>query len=596
MLSEKPVAATMPAVRVRLGFDASLGSRLSAGGLLSEALRQAVSTALVELLGALGIPGQPEVEITRLAPDRPPGEPFMAVVVNGSVCPYPDDLLHSVRAYVTGVLPQPGVSLDQLLGWLHELADPPSESTARIPEPALEYLALSCLEIIKLSPAVLLGAAQAESFCASLPVPAGSQPAVWLPPAGWLLPILRTVLGLRISLADRQAIANVLGQMRGRAPDDVAEALVKALRPPVVRLQVERAYLKQLTLADRGEPGAMFRVTRERLFRDLGMPYPEFHFAPVDGLKPGSFAFQINHLATPPFMGLQPDQCLVNDSVHSLRRLGVEAEPATNPATGLPAGVVAVGQRDTLTAAGLTPASQWDYLLLCFDVVLRRNAACLLDGQVAAGLLGKLETDFRALVNTLHSLVSEEQVTRVLRALVADELSIKDLPLILERLLDYDFANGDATGPQPVDQGSGDDWASHNPPLDNLDNVLASVRVGLRRCISDRYAHGSNSLDVYLLDPELETLLARVASRPVMAAPPADPLEDDEGAVILAAIRAEIGRLPPGVLPPVLLTALQFRPALAGLVSGPWPRMPVLAYQEVSPEFRIQIVAKVSRR
>jgi hypothetical protein len=48
---------------------------------------------------------------------------------------------------------------------------------------------------------------------------------------------------LRISIADRQAMANVLGRAKDKSSVDISEDLIAVLRPNVIEIQLPREYL-----------------------------------------------------------------------------------------------------------------------------------------------------------------------------------------------------------------------------------------------------------------------------------------------------------------------------------------------------------------
>jgi flagellar biosynthesis component FlhA len=591
MSSNLSIHADIPEVPVTLEFHSSLDRVLGTGELLNEAFQRTVIQAFVELLETLGIPGRPVIEIALAGSDRFLGNQFIRVSVNDGPCRYPDELLQSLHGYVNDTQPQLASPVE-ILSWLHELADEQSEMAGPNREKLVEFLSLSCLAIVKLNPAVLLGLAQTGTYIATLPAPAEEKIDVWPPEAAWLLPILGTVLDLKISIANQQAIADVLHQAHGRSQDDVAEDLIAALRPHVVEVQLPCAYLKQLTTSDAGDGISMFSFMRDGLFVELGLQYPAFRFVTTERLKPNSFAFQINHLTIYPFIGLQFDQCLVNDTAERLKLMNVEGYPAMNTATGQPASVVNLSWKEMLEAAGLTTWNQMGYLILCFADILRKNGACFIDEQAALSQLDQLEEEFLA-VKAAKSKLSMQQITRVLRALAADELSIRNLIQILERLLDYDFLRTEPSQPVSIDEQRVPYGSPSETWLDEFADLVSFTRAGMRRYISNKYARGTRTLVVYLLDPKIEKMLVGRDSSGANEKKRSW-LYGDEGDAVLDAIGKEITYLPPTALTPALLTTDEVRPGLAELVRYYFPRMSVISFQELSPEMNIKPVARIS--
>jgi type III secretion protein V len=100
-------------------------------------------------------------------------------------------------------------------------------------------------------------------------------------------------------------------------------------------------------------------------------------------------------------------------------------------------------------------------------------------------------------------------------------------------------------------------------------------------------------LIVYLLDPEIERMLS---PHPVLGTGEQRRTELAESArdKILEALRDEVGAYPLSASAPVILTTIDVRPALRDLIAHEFPRLPVLAYQELSPEMNIQPIARIS--
>jgi type III secretory pathway component EscV len=89
-----------------------------------------------------------------------------------------------------------------------------------------------------------------------------------------------------------------------------------------------------------------------------------------------------------------------------------------------------------------------------------------------------------------------------------------------------------------------------------------------------------------LVDPEVEKMLAADENGRA-------PLNESDCERILAAAKAEIQAHPEGVLFTVLTTTEARRP-FRELLAPVYPWLPVVAYQELSPDLNIQPVARIS--
>jgi type III secretory pathway component EscV len=175
----------------------------------------------------------------------------------------------------------------------------------------------------------------------------------------------------------------------------------------------------------------------------------------------------------------------------------------------------------------------------------------------------------------------------MLRALVEEGISIRNLRAVFELLLEVDFVVADAAKhiifddrlpfPSPPSEGWRQDPA----------NLAAFVRTGLKRQISNKFSAGNEALSVLLLEPQIEEMLANGMAADSIASP----MDRDR---IIKAIRAEIQSLSPGGTLPAILTTVTVRPQLRRLLADEFPALPVLAYQELSPDLRIQPLARIT--
>lgn len=315
--------------------------------------------------------------------------------------------------------------------------------------------------------------------------------------------------------------------------------------------------------------GELIPMMRDGLFYELGVRFPGLRVRGNEGdLPPGSYIIMVNEI--PLVMGtINKEKCLVNDTPDRLRLLGIDAEPAQNPANGNACAWISMEQRKLAEDAALTTWDAPGYIVLHLSAVLRKNAAEFVGIQEVQNMLEQLEQAFPALVKeVVPKAVSPFQLTDILRRLVEEEISVRDLRNILQALAE---------------------WG----PVEN-DTVMLTeyVRAALKRYISHKYTRGQSTLIVYLLDPQIEetvrSSVQHTSSGSYLA------LEPEITQEILAAVRNEVGNLPPSAQQPVILTTMEIRRYFRKLVELEFPHLAVLSYQELSPEMNIQPIARIS--
>jgi len=547
------------ALSLSFQLPGSLVSLADAQSPLSSAVRGAVQQSVKALLEHFGIPAEPTITISARGTDVAAGGKVVRLTVDGRLTRYPDELLQHAYCYVNGQLLDPEATPASIHAWLKENCEraPDTDSGRRV----VAFLRLTCVKILEREPAVLLGLPQARSYAAAL---VGAPDA----DAEWLLSILRQVLDLRISLARRQVVADVLAKTprEGNAATAIVEELITALRRDTVDIQIDKPSLRELTTTWAADGPAMFPFLRDGLFEELGLPFPKLRFVVVDDVQPGSFAFRVNDLVSLPLFGLGPGQLMVNDTAERLRPSAFEAVPTANPATGQPNAIIEAASDQRAQQQGLTTWNQIGYLILCLAEFLRQNGWCTVHRGGVLRQLQQLDGAFPALLRMVRSRRTDDEITRLLRALVRDRVSVQNLRAILESLLDDNLAGEARTENEPS----------------GLANLVAFVRIALGRAIAHKAARNTNTVVVYLVDPAIERVIAE----------PAAELEE-HGDGILRALRTELAYLPPTAQVPSLLTSIESRAHLQRLVSAEYPRMSVIAHEELPPGTNVQPVARV---
>lgn len=310
-------------------------------------------------------------------------------------------------------------------------------------------------------------------------------------------------------------------------------------------------------------------MMRDGLFYELGIRYPGIRVRGSDGSQgASSYVILVNEI--PVATGkVDPRQCLVNDTPERLKLLGIEAVEAMNPANGVPCAWISNSKQELAEQAGLTTWDAGSYMVLHLSAALRKNASDFVGIQEVQNMLDQLEQAFPALVKeVVPKAVNLFQLTDILKRLVEEEISIRDLRTILQAL---------------------SEWGPHE-----TDSVVLTeqVRSALKRYISNKYTGGSHTLVVYLLEPQLEEII----SSGIQRSPSGNylALEPEVSQDILGAIRQEVSNLPPTAQQPVILTTQEIRRYLRKLVEIEFPHLAILSYQELSPEMNIQPIARIS--
>jgi FHIPEP family len=536
-------AATL--VEVDIGGPVSRG--LADDERALSAARESVHADVASVMTELGVPSGLSVTV-RAVDDALDRDRYLDVRVNGQRCRYAADLLWRAEALLDDTHPRYG----------HQ---PPSEWPS---DRVVGFLALASKEIVKLRPRVFLDDRTLARYSERLD--AGTTRSGDPLGASTLAEPLRTLLDLRIGIGQRDVVVETARKSSGAPAALLRERLIAALSADVLEITTPAELGKRLGSGHGSSTSDLLSFVAETLLTELGILAAPFRKAVDTAL---AVAVRVNSLRTLPWVSLGSHECLVNGGVDEIG--GAVTGPGLNPATGRPAAVVPDDRRAELESEGWTTWDDAGYATLCLAEELRRNAACLVNQQKVDAQLDLLSSDAPRLVGEVRDHMDVAFVTGVLRRLVAERVSVRNLLVVLEHLLDARLELGTPGASRP-------DWEAV---------ASARVRARLSRELASGTSRGTRTLVVYLLDEGLEEPLRAVPLETSM-------VPDDLAAPLVAALVSELQYLPLNAQVPHLLTMPDVRPHVHDAIRDVFPRIAVLSYDELPPGWNIMPVARVA--
>lgn len=305
---------------------------------------------------------------------------------------------------------------------------------------------------------------------------------------------------------------------------------------------------------------------RYALYQDLGIRFPGVHVrSQAPQLEEEEYIIYLNEV--PLIRGKVLKNCvLTNELEENLRRYNIPSTTSRN-IMNQPSLWVDVKYREILKKAGVKYWEPLDVMILHLSYFYRQYAGEFIGIQEMRGVLEFIEKSFPDLVKEVTRLVPLQRLTEIFKRLVQEQVSIRDLRTILEAL---------------------SEWAQTEK-----DTILLTeyIRTSLKRYISYKYSQGQSVLSVYIVDPEIESVVSGAIK--LTSAGSYLALDTDTSQLILHSLRNTIKPTPPGGQPPVLITSTDVRRFVRKLVEGEFPDLPVISYQEVVPEIRIQPLGRI---
>jgi type III secretion protein V len=306
---------------------------------------------------------------------------------------------------------------------------------------------------------------------------------------------------------------------------------------------------------------------RENLYYETGVMFPPAFVR--FGLDIESGRYRVYVFEVPSGEGPLDSERLYLDAAQSAAvELGVQPEQGEAVIGNRPACWVSRSDLEPLRAAGLNALTPEQLVVRHFSEVMRRQAHQFLGVQEVNFLITKMSTDYPDLVKEMLRAVPLQKVADILRRLVQEGVSVRNLRDVFESLAE---------------------WGQREKDVVLLTEY---ARMGLKRQLSNKHAGNSRTLRALLVGPDVEDKFRQ--SIRVTNAGSYLALDTEIAAQVLERLRALLASASAGQSTPVLLSSMDIRRYVRSLIENELYELPVLSYQELSSDIRIQTVGQLT--
>jgi type III secretion protein V len=307
---------------------------------------------------------------------------------------------------------------------------------------------------------------------------------------------------------------------------------------------------------------------RDWIFQDLGVFFPGVKVrgdAPY--LEPDTYMIYVNEVPTASGV-VHRGMVFVADNLEQLAMAGIQGTPGPHP-DGTRRGMW-VDAEDAQRLAGSGIVQPDEYIAVHLANVLRRHVDQVLGLQDVQNILDLMEHQgYDALVKSVvPRLVSLQRLTDVLRRLLREDISIKNMRAILEALAEW--------------------GAFENDPV----YLTEYVRMNLKHYIAFKHTGGRPLLSVWLLDPQIESIVQQGIQQ--SASGSSLSLDPNRSQQVLQAFRNAFSGLGKDRPHPIVLTQMELRYFVKRMLEFEFPRAQVLSFQELPSELQIQPLGRVT--
>ncbi len=340
----------------------------------------------------------------------------------------------------------------------------------------------------------------------------------------------------------------------------VEQPIAQTLAIDPVRVEIGYALLPMINDSER-EPRLddQVRALRRQMATDYGFVLPSVRIIDNMALKPNEYVITIKETEAARGEIRLDKLLLINPGGGPV---GLPGEPTTEPVFGLPALWIDRELRDEAGFRGLTVVECGTIITTHLTELVKDNIADLLSYSETQKLLTEVHKDAEKLVSDIiPSKVSISSVQRILQNLLAEGVSIRDVPTILEGI------------------------AEAAPLTGNLTQITEHVRSRLARQISAQQQRG-DAIPVVTLSAEwdqefADSILGQGDDRQLAMAPSS--LQR-----FIGSVRDTYDRMAQDGEIPCLLTSPSIRPFVRSIIERVRPATVVLSQNEIHARARIR--------
>ena len=247
----------------------------------------------------------------------------------------------------------------------------------------------------------------------------------------------------------------------------------------------------------------------------------------------------------------------------------IEGVKTTEPTFGLPAVWVSSNKKQEAQVAGYTVVDPATVITTHIKETIKRHAHELMGRQETQALLDKFkETNPKVVEELIPNALSLGKVQRVFQNLLKEQISIRDLRTILEKLSDYASLTQDP------------------------DVLTEYVRQALARPISKQYQGSDGSLSVLTLEKGIEDMIANSVQKTEQSSFLS--LEPTVAEKVILGLKRAVDELTPKIEDqPILLASPMVRMYVRKLTERFLPDLVVLSHNELMPTIQVKTLKVV---
>lgn len=343
------------------------------------------------------------------------------------------------------------------------------------------------------------------------------------------------------------------------------ESVAEMLAIDSIRLELGYGLLPLINYKKGHRITDQIRALRKQLAKDLGFIMPSIRIQDNMQLETHEYVIKVKDIECGQGI-VRPEMLLVMDPAGG--QVVIPGEDTTEPAFGLPAKWIAENHREEAMFKNYTVVDPPTVITTHLTELIKENIIDLLSYAETQKLLDDVSEEHKKLVSDMiPSQISVSGVQRALQNLLAEEVSIRDLPYILEAV------------------------SEAIQTTQSITLITEHVRARLARQISHSNTNDDNYIPIIALSPQweqvfMESLIGDGEEKQLSIAPSKlqEFIADIRKVFEKHAMRGEV---------PVLMTSPMIRPYVRSIVERFRASTIVMSQNEVHPRAKIKTLGQL---
>jgi flagellar biosynthesis protein FlhA len=343
-------------------------------------------------------------------------------------------------------------------------------------------------------------------------------------------------------------------------PPQGEEVSAEALLPlDLIEFEVGYGLIPLVDTSQGGELLARIKAMRKTVAGELGVVVPPIHVRDNLELKPNEYRLLLKGIEIARAEAIADRLMVLNPEKVDIDIPGI---PVKEPAFGLPGLWIKKADSERAQVAGLTVVDAATVVATHLTEAIKGNAHDLLGRQELQSILDSVSrTHPKVIEDLIPGTMPAGIVLRVLRNLLKEKVSVRNILTILETLADFGHISKDP------------------------DILTEYVRQALMRTISIPYILG-NTISVLALDPNIDGMISSSIQHTEHGSYLA--LDPEKSQKILMTLNKEVNNVGKQGLIPILLTSPISRAYVKRLTERYMPDLVVLSHNEIPPDVTIK--------